>query len=257
MKTFLRFFFPATYFEATRVPSLALKIYNGLVEGVPALALSFYYNEFSLQVFLVVLLSYLAFISIYEIGYLTNDFYSESFEADPRGRASRFEGRPLVVMALIASRLIFFAGCTYLLGTSGSLLWWTFHATLLASFALHNSLPSNQRTPTFFALSAYRFFGAVIVSLGPAIIAILLPAVLLNHSLYRTTVYLRSKNGKAGNASIASKFAFYAGCLPFSILLSVLSGSYLPAVLCIYFFLVWAVYLAVSKITGWKPGPTA
>ena len=259
MKTFLRFFFPATYFEATRVPSIALKIYNVLVEGVPALALSLYFNEPSIRVLLTVLLSYIAFISIYEIGYLTNDYYSETFEKAPRGRAARFGGRAVVVQALIVSRLLFFAICTYLLGTSGSVVWWTFHGTLLVTFILHNSLPSDQRTATFFALSAYRFLGAVIVALSPAILAVLLPAVLLNHSLYRTTVYLRSKNERAdgGIASVSSKFAFYAGCLPFSILLSLFFGSYLPVALCVYFILVWVLYFAASKITGWAPGPSS
>ncbi len=256
MKLFFRFLFPATYFEATRVPSLELKIYNGLVEWLPAFAFALYFNDLRPQAVVTVLLSYVAFISLYEIGYLTNDLFSERFEEEPRGRASRFKGSEAVVYALIVVRLVFFLSCTYLLGVADSWLWWGFHLSLLAVFALHNMLPGEMRVATFFCLSAYRFLGPLIVALQPAVLAVLVPAVLLNHSLYRTTVYLRSKFADARVAeTVLSKLAFYAGCLPLSALLSYLYGSWIPVGLCVYFSLVWVFYLAASRLTGWKPGP--
>jgi hypothetical protein len=256
MRLFLRYLFPATYFEATRVPSTALKMYNGLVEWIPAFALSLYFNDFRPGTAGTVLLSYAAFICLYEIGYLTNDYHSEGFEADPRGRMAALAGQGAAVYALIAARVLFFILCTWLLGVQGSVFWWTFHGTLLATFALHNILPGDMRVATFFGLSAYRFFGPIIVTLPPEVLTILLPAVLLNHSLYRTTVYLRDKTGGAA-VSVASKFAFYAGCLPFSMLLSIFSGSWLPVGLCLYFAFIWLLYFAASRITGWQPGPAS
>ncbi|HMQ04646.1 MAG TPA: hypothetical protein PKD26_12075 [Pyrinomonadaceae bacterium] len=256
MRLFFRFLFPATYFEATRVPSLELKIYNGLVEWLPAFAFALYFNDLRPQAVLAVLFSYGAFISIYEIGYLTNDLFSEKYEDEPRGRASRFQGSEATVYALIAVRLIFFAIFTSLLGAANSWLWWGFHGSLVAVFALHNILPGEMRVATFFCLSAFRFFGPMIIAVPPLVLMVLFPAVLLNHSLYRTTVYLRSKFQDARVAeTVLSKLAFYAGCFPLSVLLSFLYDSWIPAGLCVYFGLIWIMYLAASRVTGWKPGP--
>lgn len=256
MSLFLRFLLPATYFEATRVPTFALKVYNGLVEWLPALAFGLYFNEFRPGAVVIVLLSYAAFISVYEIGYLTNDLLSERFEDDPRGRAARFAGREWVVYALISARIFFFLLCTFLLGVTDSGLWWAFHASLLAVFAMHNTLPNEMRIATFFGLSAYRFLGPLVVALAPQTLAVLIPAVLLNHSLYRTTVYLRGKFGTANVAeSVPAKIGFYAGCLPLALLLSYLYGSWIPAGLCVYFGFVWVFYWTASQATGWKPGP--
>ena len=256
MSLFLRFFFPATYFEATRVRPTALKIYNGLVEWLPAIVLALYFNDFRPAVIVTVLLSYVAFIALYEIGYLTNDLHSERFEEAPRGRASRLNGMTTAVYALIAVRIVFFILCTFLLGVSSSAIWWVFHGSLLAVFLLHNTFSSEMRIATFFCLSAYRFFGPLVIVLPVGALLVLVPAVLLNLSLYRTTVYIRSKFENANVAeSVSAKLGFYAGCLPFSFVLSYLYGSWIPSVLCIYYGCVWIFYWAASKATGWKPGP--
>ena len=257
MRFFFRYVIPATYFESTRIPTVALKIYNGLVEWLPALVFSLYFNEYSTKVIVTVILSYVAFICVYEIGYLTNDYYSELFEDEPRGRGAALADQGPAVHALITVRIIIFLCCTFLLGVSDSVLWWTFHGTLAATFALHNLLPNEMRIGTFFGLSAYRFLGPMIVTLRPEVLSVLVPAAFLNHSLYRTTVYLRGKNtnNKTANASVTPKFGFYAGCLPFSALLSYFYGSFIPLGLCLYFGFVWILYLAASTLTGWKPGP--
>jgi len=249
MSTFLRFFLPATYFQASRLNRLSLVGYNGLVEWLPAIFLSVYFNPHGLGIIPTVLISYGAFICIYEIGYITNDFYSERYETDPRGRKSLLSDDIKPVAALIVLRIGFFLLFTYAAGALTSVLWWVFHASLMATFILHNSLPSNLRIPTFFALSTYRFFGPVILSLSGGVIVLLLPAILLNNSLYRVTVYIRNKTEKKlGSPAVGFKFAFYAGCLPLSVMLSALQDSVMPVVVCLYFVLVWILYWLGAKL---------
>lgn len=250
MKFFLRHFLPITYFQATRLNRWALVGYNALVEWLPAIALSLYYNNFDLAVIRIVLLSYLGFICIYEIGYITNDFLSERFETDPRGRSKELSVTAAWVVALIGARVIFFFAITYFLGAIDNVLWWVFHGTLAATFAMHNLFPSAWRIPTFFGLSTYRYFAPIIIALSPAVLTILLPALVLNNSLYRTTVYLRNKNGDPSDESggVGFKLAFYIACLPFSIFLAMYFGSPLPVVICGYFLLIWILFWAATKL---------
>jgi len=252
MSFFLRHVLPITYFQATRLNRWELVGYNALVEWLPAFALSLFYNNFEFSIVPLVLLSYLAFISIYEIGYITNDFFSERFENDPRGRAEKLDTTSLIVFLLIGTRLLYFLVFSYILGALGNPLWWAFHGTLLLTFGLHNSIPSEMRIPTFFGLSTFRFLAPVILTLKLPLLAILLPTIMINNSLYRVTVYLRNKDSskKQVGQNIKFKLVFYVGCLPFSILLSVIFGSILPIGVCLYFFLVWLFYWTISKRRG-------
>jgi len=250
MSTFLRFFLPISYFHATRLNRWPLVVYNALVEWVPAISLSIYFNPLGFSVIPVVLLSYGAFICIYEIGYITNDFFSERFETDPRGRRSLIRDNVAAVVGIIISRIAFFLVFSYVAGALSSLHWWVFHTLLIVTFILHNSLPSNLRVPTFFTLSTFRFFGPLILSLPAPAILLLLPAILLNNSLYRTTVYIRNKHEKKSDRpTVRFKFAFYAGCLPFSIMLAFLQDSVLPTVVCLYFVLIWTLYWVGSRVS--------
>lgn len=244
MKFFLRYFFPITYFQATRLNRWAYVAYNGLIEWIPALALSLFYNNFNTNIVLVVVLSYLAFICIYEIGYITNDFFSEKFEKDPRGRSSQINISNFVIWSLIITRLLFFLLFSYLLGTLINPLWLTFHAMLLITFVLHNSLSSELRISTFFSLSSFRFFAPILISLNSQVLFILIPTILLNNSLYRTLVYGSNKNIFVikNRESIRFKLIHYLNCLPLSVFLSVFFESFLPLGFCLYFILVWTLY---------------
>ncbi|MEP7076302.1 MAG: hypothetical protein ABI878_10875 [Acidobacteriota bacterium] len=249
MNTFVRHILPITYFQATRLNRWDLVAYNGLVEWLPALGLSYFYNGLEIAILGKVALSYLAFISVYEVGYITNDVFSERFETKPRGRAEEIAVSTFSAAGLIGARLIYFLFFTYILGAWSSTLWWTFYATLAVTFALHNCLPSEFRIATFFGLSTFRFFAPIILTLGTPVLTILLPTILLNNSLYRMSVYLGNKGDvvSADRQNVRFKFAFYAGCFPLSILFSFFFSSILPALVCGYFLLVWVIYWLASE----------
>jgi len=251
MKFFLRYFLPITYFQATRLNRWALVGYNGLVEWLPAFVLSAIYGGFTAMVFTKVILSYLAFICIYEIGYITNDFLSERFENDPRGRletiASQASKREISCIVAFRALCIFLISY-FFVGVSDT-KWLVFHSCLALTFALHNSLPSESRIASFFGLSTFRFFAPIILTVPNDILMILFPAVLLNNSLYRVTVYLRNKNNliARGPESVKSKFAFYFGALPLSVFLAIMYGSPLPIFVCLYFLMIWFGFFVVSR----------
>lgn len=249
MKLFFRYFFPISYFQSTRLNRWDLVAYNGLVEWLPALLLALFYNNFSLLTIGNVLLSYLAFICVYEIGYIVNDAYSERFEEDPRGRSERFDEIRWTIWALIGIRLLFWTLITYFLTGFSNIIWIIFHVSLLITFLLHNSVRNEYRTATFFGLSTFRYFAPMILVVPYSALTILFPAVLLNNSLYRTTVYVRNKNsGQTSTPSAKGKLTFYLACLPLSIFFSVFFLSPLPTMVCLYFMAVWIFYWALSKV---------
>lgn len=247
MRFFFRYLLPITYFQASRLNRWALVGYHGLVEWLPAFALSFIYAGPTFAVFRTVLLSYLAFICIYEVGYLSNDYFSERYETDPRGRKGKMPDSATPVYALLVSRLFLFVLVTWVLGCLENPIWLTFHGALLATFVLHNSISSGDRIPTFYALATFRFFGPVILTLDPQALVILLPTVMVNISLYRTTVYLANKTAASSpdRHTLRAKLVFYLGCLPLSVFLSVFFKSVLPAVACAYFMMIWSLYFFI------------
>jgi len=250
MRLFFRYLFPLTYFQATRLNRWDLVAYNGLVEWIPALALSLYFQSATLITAGVVLASYLAFICVYEIGYITNDAFSEKFEESPRGRSGQLGSSKAVVWALVVTRLVFWILISFGLGVLDNPIWVAFHLALLSTFVLHNVLVNEHRVATFFCLSTFRYFAPMIVTVPPVVLTILIPAVLLNNSLYRTTVYVRNKTtGLQDKPSIKSKLAFYLACVPTSIFLSVFFGSLLPLVVCVYFILIWLLYWLTSRFS--------
>jgi hypothetical protein len=222
--------------------------YNALIEWIPAILLSLSFNGYQPRILLTVGLSYLAFICIYEIGYITNDQISEKFEDEPRGRVVR-EASTAAIFGLIAVRIAVFGLCTAVLGAWTNPVWLTFHGTLAISFLLHNILPNDMRIATFFSLSTYRFFAPIVLTVDTQILILLIPVILLNNSVYRLSVYLGNK-GAGKRQSLGSKFGFYIACLPLGLFFTILYGSFLPLVVTAYFLSVWLMYYAFSKATG-------
>lgn len=106
--------------------------------------------------------SYLAFISLYEIGYLINDIFAARKEAGgrkrgPQGASSRWIG------IWFGSRVLVFLGITVLMGHFLSPGWWSFFAALAIVFSLHNLLEDKElKTATFQWLGWLRFMAPVL-----------------------------------------------------------------------------------------------
>ncbi len=245
---------PMSYFIKTRLNRLAYVGYNGLVEWLPALLLGLWYSKgmSGAAVVLTLLASYAAFICIYEIGYICNDSFSELYESDPRGRLDDLALSKRAIVFLVAIRLAIFGIITSLLGVGSDPLWIGFYFCLIATFVLHNILPSNQRIGTFYALSTFRFYAPLILLLNQGELVFLLPIVLINNSLYRTKTYILNKSAAeiAEKETDRSKIIYFLTLLPLNCLVTFLEGSFLPLVANFYMLLVWAIYFVWAFMSG-------
>ena len=107
-------------------------------------------------------LSYLAFISLYEIGYLFNDLFASLKEAGGRPRGPQGAAGAWVT-AWFITRLVVFVAATVLMGKLLAPDWWSFFAALCVVFAMHNWLRDRElKTATFLWLAWFRFMAPVI-----------------------------------------------------------------------------------------------
>jgi len=243
MTFFFRYFLPFSYFKSTRLFNLNYAAYHILLEGVPVLLLTLIYSNYSVNALSTALLSYLAFICIYEIGYITNDFYSEKFEEDPRGRSKDKNVALLIIWSLIIVKTIFFLLFSYLLGSLNNFIWWTFHIMLMMTFIFHNIRMKEYRLSTFFSLSVFRFMAPLVLCLPGEIFLFLSSVVMLNYSLFRVITYGVNKNliEISNRDTTKFKFVYYINCLPLNVLLSVSYRSFLPIIFCLYYIFLWII----------------
>lgn len=193
MNRFL-FLLPFTYFLKTRLKNFKNLVFHGYYEWVSALGILFFFGSYSIeesvQLFLI---GYLAFITFYEIGYITNDQYSEKFESNPRAR--RDQNIPSHYPILwIGTRVIIFFAISWFVARNNFGLWSVFYLGLGFSFLMHNILKKNDhRVISFFSLSFFRFFAPVFLFIESPTLKLILPAILFHYSFYRTIIYMDNK----------------------------------------------------------------
>lgn len=106
-------------------------------------------------------LSYLAFISVYEIGYLVNDLFAAQREVGGRKRGPKNATLGWGV-AWTGSRLMVFVLITAWLDFMTMPAWWSFYLALCLTFALHNVLQDSElKSATFLWLAWLRFMAPV------------------------------------------------------------------------------------------------
>lgn len=103
------------------------------------------------------LVGYLAFISIYEIGYMVNDSIGLRHDPTPRARINvRFD--PLFVVTFIVVRLTVFASIAILGNVFSETTFWAAYLALVVMLTLHNLLrPIEFKFLSFLQLSVLRF----------------------------------------------------------------------------------------------------
>lgn len=153
---------PFSYFYDTRLRSGSLA-FHVLFEWVAAVALALLLGVKSpIESLLGVILSYLAFISLYEIGYLVNDLFASRKEIGGRKRGPQ-HASGVLVFAWICSRLMAFVLATIVFGKFFSPEWWSFFMAIIVVFALHNELIDSEfKCVTFLWLAWLRFMAPII-----------------------------------------------------------------------------------------------
>lgn len=189
------------------------------------------------------LVGYVAFISCYEIGYLTNDTWDASRFEDGRRRIG-FRVSPAYVASFIAIRVLAWVAIGYLTGWMADEIWLAAYGALFAVFALHNILKSPIiRIASFFQLSVLRF---TLPILGAIVAANYLIAVIVGflfYTLFRLISYLDSKDLLRTSEPRTGrlKLALLAAEAPIAILLSLLARSSVPMELFAYYLALYAL----------------
>lgn len=140
------------------------------------------------------LASYLAFISLYEIGYIINDLIVARKEVGGRRRGPQ-EASSSIISLWIGARIAVFLIITVVLGVPSDLQWWSFFAALCIVFTLHNYLTDKEKkVATFVWLGWFRFMAPVIFVLNEDQVMGVAFVVALTYVVFRMFGYMDSKS---------------------------------------------------------------
>jgi hypothetical protein len=218
---------PFFYFQKTRLNNRKAFIFHTAYEWLPAVLLAFYFFP-SVSTLVNVALYYLAFISVYEIGYVIND---QQAHQEEEGRKRTGQLKAFQLIAFITIRLIVFLVITIVQSQMQSALWWGWYLLLAIQFAWHNLLTLRSlKAVTFSFLAFSRFFSPVLMVIPVAVSASIALPVFLNYVLFRLFTYLDSKDvlKNFDRKSGAYYRGYYLLIFPFSIVIGYLYQSWIP-----------------------------
>lgn len=230
-------YIPFFYFQKTRLNNLKAFVFHSAYEWVPAAGLALFCLPWA-STLLDVILYYVAFISVYEIGYLINDQQAHD-EAEGRKRSDRLGGVQVVVFVII--RLFVFLAITHQQHLWQSTLWWGWYFLLAIQFTAHNLLTLRSlKSITFSFLAFSRFLSPVVIILPMEVAASIALPVFLNYVLFRLFTYLDSKDllKNFDRKSGIYYRGYYLLILPFSILIAYTYQSWLPLAMNAYYLLI-------------------
>lgn len=166
-----------------------------IIEYLPALVVAALFGKFPLLQSLALCLgSFLAFISLYEIGYLVNDYVSIRWEGKPRLRGVVAAGPSLLLLWSISRLLVFWLVSSLLVSYAGP-IYWGFYLFLIVVFAAHNLLRRiDLKVCTFYWLSVFRFLAPNIWVVDEHNFLSLLAAGTILYSGFRLLGYFESKD---------------------------------------------------------------
>lgn len=196
--------------------------------------------------------AYLAFVTLYEIGYLVNDVSAAREGERARPRLPSVPPRSALAVA-VAVRVAVFLGLTLVLGQAGRAAWWAFYLLLALAVVAHNVLLApGLRAVTFVHLAIARFLAPLMAVVIPAAdLAPALAPVVLVYALPRLLRYLDVKSGTAGAVDPLVRLRLHSLLLVPASLLTLTSGSALPLGLAAYYLAAWSVaWMAGSRRLG-------
>lgn len=243
----IKIFFPFTYFFFTRLKSVREAFYHGYYEWLISILILLYIGNFTiLQSFINFAFGYLAFICIYEIGYLINDVYSINDENAPRKRLGDYTPSNGFVCLWLLVRLGIFGLITWQLKLFTNNTWILFYVALIISFLLHNFIKNKElRVISFTSLAFLRFLAPFFIFIPAHDLSIIVPCAILNYVIYRTLSYMASKNILVMESRKTPMFrlGYYLILVPISLWLSVFFNSFAPILFNLYYALYVLFYL--------------
>jgi hypothetical protein len=158
----LAYLFPFVYFFDTRLRCNSVSFHVVFEWGAAALVACVLGREAPGLALLTAVYCYIAFISLYEIGYLINDLYSAKREAKGRRRGPQGVGAVWVVLWVL-SRISVFMVVSFVSGLWTLVEWWMFFGGMCVAFALHNLwIDQDLKVATFLWLAWFRFMAPIV-----------------------------------------------------------------------------------------------
>ncbi|MFZ5973492.1 MAG: hypothetical protein ACOYXA_18045 [Bacteroidota bacterium] len=220
---------PFFYFQATRLRTLKDFGFHFMYEWLPAYLLLWHELQDGLLAFSTLLVGYVAFIALYELGYLANDYLALK-TAGERRRTRPLSGSELALFIIV--RFATFVLATYLLDSVGNPVWYAWYAILAVVFSLHNTLGlKSLKCITFVSLAFLRFFSPLFFAIGkPMLLALSLP-IFANYVLFRLISYMNSKQllTHFDRHTPAYRLGYYLALGGVSLPLCLISGTWVPA----------------------------
>jgi hypothetical protein len=196
-------------------------------------------------------LGYLAFISCYELGYLTNDSWDAARSSAGRRRIG-FAVTPAYLLLFVAIRVAVWLIIGLFTGWLLELPWAAGYVALVAAFTLHNVLHSpTVRIASFLQLSILRFLLPIVGALKPGTLLIALAVAFLFYTIFRLLSYLDSKDLLSMNERRTGQFklAVVAVQAPIALYLSVVAGSTVIAEMFVYYVALYALISIRERAT--------
>jgi hypothetical protein len=228
-----RILVPFFYFATTRLTDRKAVLFHAAYEWIPGLGLAYLWGGANaLTSFFI---SYAAFISIYELGYVMNDEISHRRS----GERQRYAKQTLpVIVAMASIRLAVFVLAILYLDQFVVTITLAGYGALAFVFVVHNLIRSvSLKCVTFLVLSFLRFLLPLAPWLNEELLMLMTTPVLLNYSFFRLFIYMDSKKLLSGMDRRSPSFVvgYYLMCMAFGALLSQTSTSWLPAGFSLYY----------------------
>lgn len=220
---------PFFYFIQTRIVLSINFLFQYFLEIVTSIIIFLVlFKPFYLDALTLFLFYYLAFISVYEIGYFINDTISTKYENKPNKRLDNKKSF-LFIFFFIIIRLIFFILISFYLDLEHNYIWWFFYIFLILIFTLHNLLREiYYRIATFQILAFLRFIAPFFFILDFNYLLIICNIVALTYVPYRTLSYMSHRKISYRYISRNYLFRLLIFVLPtiFFIMILILKNNY-------------------------------
>lgn len=238
----IRLLFPGLYFLQTRLNNLKALVFHSYYEWIPNILLLYFFSQSNSLATSITqfVFGYVAFISIYEIGYLMNDHYATRFDSNPRERSATLNVTPGYSVVFIGLRLLTFFFCARYLNVIDDIKLYGFYFLLILVFVLHNIIKEKSfKVFTFINLALFRFFAPIYLHLDTDDLKLLFLPIFLCYVFFRTFIYLDSKSllNMPEQKSSNFKLNFYLLLIPIHIWISISFNSIWPIYIIVYFLI--------------------
>jgi len=191
---------------------------------------------------------FLAFISVYEIGYLVNDTW-DAARGKTRRRVS-FDAGPGFIALFAAIRIAVWGAIGALTGWILEPAWLIAYGALVLAVVAHNLVrPAALRPATFFQLACLRFTIPVLGGVATTQVPLVLLISVIFYTYFRFLSYLDSKDLLAMNERRHPGFGFAQMALmaPFIAFVAYVSGEWILVQLFGYFITLYGLYALVGR----------